>query len=105
MLVLTGTGNIGTGVPSEYKLHQNYPNPFNPVTSIKYSVVKDGFVTLKVFDALGRETATLVNEYKKAGTHEVSFSAGQNSSLSSGVYFYGVNVNGFTDIKQMVLIK
>ncbi len=105
VLVLTGTGNIGTDVPSEYKLHQNYPNPFNPVTSIKYSVVKDGFVTLKIFDALGRETATLVNEYKKAGTHEVSFSAGQNSSLSSGVYFYRINVNGFTDIKQMVLIK
>jgi len=105
VLVLTGTGNNGSGMPSEYKLHQNYPNPFNPITNIKYSVVKDGFVTLKVFDALGRETATLVSEYKKAGTHEVSFSTGQNSSLSSGVYFYRINVNGFTDIKQMVLIK
>jgi len=97
---LTGVGNNET--PLSFKLSQNYPNPFNPTTKISYSLPKSGFVTLKVYDILGKEVATLVNEVKNAGNYSVDFSA---SSFTSGVYFYKIETNGFSDIKKMMLIK
>jgi len=100
--ILTGTGNNYINLPFNYSLSQNYPNPFNPTTSISYSLKANGFVTLKVYDVLGKEVITLVNETKSAGTYIVDFNG---SELSSGVYFYKIEANEFTDIKRMMLIK
>ena len=97
---LTGTGNSET--PLSFKLEQNYPNPFNPVTKISYALPKSGLVTLRVYDILGKEVATLVNEVKSAGSYSVDFNA---SNFTSGVYFYKIETNGFSDIKKMMLIK
>ncbi|MCJ7554912.1 MAG: T9SS type A sorting domain-containing protein [Ignavibacteriaceae bacterium] len=86
----------------EYKLAQNYPNPFNPSTKINYSIQTEGLVTLKVFNILGQEVATLVNDFKAAGAHTVNFDA---TKLSSGIYLYKIDSNGFTQIKKMMLVK
>ena len=88
--------------PVVFNLHQNYPNPFNPTTSIEYSVVSNEYVSLKVYDILGKEVATLVNEQKSVGSYEVKFNAG---NLSSGVYFYKLKAGSFVDIKKMMLLK
>jgi hypothetical protein len=92
----------GETLPIEYSLEQNYPNPFNPTTTIRYQIPKDGMVTLKVYDILGAEVTTLVNEEKITGKYEVSFDA---SSLASGVYIYRLNVNDFVNVKKMVMLK
>ena len=97
-----GVSNISELIPSEYQLFQNYPNPFNPVTKINFAIQKQGLVTLKVYDMLGREVAALVNEFKQAGYYSIDFNA---SGLSSGIYFYRLQANDFRDIKKMVLIK
>ena len=89
-------------VPVKYELAQNYPNPFNPITRIKYSVPKQSFVIIKIFDILGREVKTLVNEIRTAGSYEVDFNA---SYLASGVYFYRMESGDFTDVKKLVLLK
>jgi len=89
-------------LPETYMLCQNYPNPFNPTTKIGFALPRSGFVTLKVYDILGKEVATLINEYKAAGNYIYEFNA---SNLSTGVYFYTINVNGFTDTKRMILVK
>lgn len=94
--------NNNAQLPSEYRLSQNYPNPFNPTTNIDYSVAGKGFVSLKVYDMLGKEVATLVNENKDAGNYTVSFNA---SKLSSGVYYYKILSGDFSDIKTMILVK
>ena len=99
---LIGIQNISTEIPSAYSLKQNYPNPFNPSTMIRYSVPKNGMVKLVVFDALGREVETLVNQSQQAGTYEASF---DGSKLNSGVYFYKLITDGFTETKKMLLIK
>jgi len=91
-----------TDVPDDYQLQQNYPNPFNPETLIKFQLPKDGFVNLKVYDVLGREVQSLVNEMKKSGRHEVSFDASQ---YSSGIYFYRLHVNDFVSTRKMLLLK
>lgn len=88
--------------PVSYSLSQNYPNPFNPVTTIKYSLADKNLVSVKIFDILGREVKTLVNEIKDAGNYELSFDASQ---FSSGVYFYSIRSGGFTDTKKMLLVK
>ena len=85
-----------------FSLEQNYPNPFNPVTAIKYTVPKQNLVKLVVYDIIGREVVTLVNEVKQPGNYSVSFDA---SNLASGVYFYRMAAGDFTDVKKMVLIK
>ncbi|MCH9028699.1 MAG: T9SS type A sorting domain-containing protein [Bacteroidetes bacterium] len=87
---------------TDYSLRQNHPNPFNPLTTIKYQTSQNGFVTLKVYDILGKEIATLVNEEKPSGRYEVSFNA---SSFASGVYLYRLNVNDYVDVKKMILLK
>jgi hypothetical protein len=88
--------------PNEFALMQNYPNPFNPSTSIEYRVGSTEYVTLKVYDILGNETAVLVNEEKPAGSYEVIFDA---SSLSTGTYFYKLQAGGFVETKKLVLMK
>ena len=86
----------------EYALEQNYPNPFNPSTTLKYQIPQNGFVTLKVYDILGKEVASLVNEVKTQGRYEATFNA---SDLASGVYLYRLNVNDYIDVKKMILLK
>jgi hypothetical protein len=99
---ITGNHSTGTQLSTEFRLEQNYPNPFNPSTKIVYSIPKNSNVKLVVYDALGKETAVLVNGYKQAGNYSESFNA---SSLATGVYFYKLETDGFTEIKKMVLIK
>ena len=89
-------------IPTEFSLEQNYPNPFNPSTSIQYQVSSISQINLKVFDVLGNEVATLVNEEKPEGIYEVEFNA---SNLSSGIYFYKLSTGSFTETKKMTLIK
>ncbi len=88
--------------PKEFTLIQNYPNPFNPATSINYQLPLNGYVTLKVFDALGKEIVTLVNEVKEAGNYSVNFNA---ENLSSGLYFYQLTSGSFHQTRKMVLMK
>jgi Secretion system C-terminal sorting domain len=97
-----GINQTSTEVPANYSLAQNFPNPFNPTTNIKFAISKNGFVNLKVYDMSGREVSSLVNEVLAAGKYEYSFNA---SSLSSGVYFYTLKTEGFTETKKMMLIK
>jgi photosystem II stability/assembly factor-like uncharacterized protein len=117
--VYVGVKQISSIVPSEYKLYQNYPNPFNPTTNIRYQITPlnppfakgwtgsetrlgEGFVTLKVYDILGKEVATLVNEKQSPGIYEVTF---DGSGLSSGMYFYTLITGDFRATKRFVLIK
>lgn len=88
--------------PKDYLIAQNYPNPFNPTTTIKYQLPQAGFVTLKVYDALGNEVKSLVNGNEDAGYYEVNFNA---SNLASGLYFYQIKSNGFISTKKMILTK
>ncbi len=83
-------------------MEQNYPNPFNPTTNISYRIPESGFVSLKVYDALGREVAALVNEVKPAGNYLVNFNA---AGLASGVYFYRLKAGNFTQNHKMILLK
>lgn len=98
---------ISTEVPVNYCLEQNYPNPFNPTTNIRFQISKAEFVTLKVYDVLGREISTLVNMKLGAGKYEIPFSINQSSKnqIASGIYFYRIQAGSFTDIKKMVLVK
>jgi hypothetical protein len=103
--LVTDLNNISTNIPQEFVLYQNYPNPFNPVTKINYELPKEGTVKLVVFDILGREIRTLVNEFKKAGNYSVDF---DGTRYASGVYFYRIQIDGkekFADVKKMILIK
>ena len=93
---------VTIGVPKKFEVSQNFPNPFNPVTKINYELPNDSKVSIKVFDMLGREVATLLDEFKTAGYHTVDF---DGSSLSSGMYFYRIKTNEFEAIKKMLLIK
>ena len=88
--------------PSEISLEQNYPNPFNPTTSIQYAISSRQFVTLKIYDILGNEIATLVNEEKSAGSYEIKFTV---EGLSSGIYFYRLQAQDLTLIKKMLILK
>lgn len=93
---------IGDQIPTVYDLGQNYPNPFNPSTTIRFSLPEAGLVTLKVFNLLGQEVATLVNSEEAAGVYETTFDA---SLVSNGVYFYTLKTKNFTSTKKMVLLK
>ncbi|HLT23623.1 MAG TPA: T9SS type A sorting domain-containing protein, partial [Ignavibacteria bacterium] len=98
---IQGISNTSNNANS-YILSQNYPNPFNPSTTINFSIPKDGFVSLKIYDISGREIATLLNEEINVGMYSVVFNA---SKLSSGVYFYTINAGSFIETKQMILVK
>jgi len=94
--------NIGSQTPIKFALDQNYPNPFNPSTKIKYQIPENGFVSLIVYDVLGNELITLVNEEKKSGKYEVEFIA---TEFSSGIYFYTLRTNEYISTKKMILVK
>jgi photosystem II stability/assembly factor-like uncharacterized protein len=98
----SNTIEVEIGNPTKFSLEQNYPNPFNPSTTIRYQIPQDGIVTLKIYNILGSEVATLVNEEKVAGKYEVNFNA---SSLASGVYVYKIQSGSFIKSKKMILIK
>jgi hypothetical protein len=91
-----------TKLPKEFNLSQNYPNPFNPATNIEFELPVKSFVSLVVYDVIGNEVATLVKEEKSAGFYEVNFNA---NNLVSGVYFYRLQANRFTEIKKMILLQ
>jgi len=99
---------VATGVndkielPVSFKLYQNYPNPFNPTTKIKYSIPNSERVLIKVFDILGREVKTLLNEYKDVGTYEIEFNA---SELSSGLYFYKIIAGNYSETRKMIVLR
>jgi hypothetical protein len=97
-----GIKKISGEIPREYMLSQNYPNPFNPSTNISFAIPKAGNVILKVYDIMGRETKTIINEYLKAGTYTVDFDA---SELPSGIYLYAISTGDFTETRKMMLIK
>jgi hypothetical protein len=99
---LTGVDNTASLSPFKFSLDQNYPNPFNPSTSITYEVGKAGFVSVKVYDLLGREVATLVNQFKEAGSYPATWNA---ANFGSGVYFYKMQSGSFTATKKMILMK
>ncbi|MBX2976728.1 MAG: T9SS type A sorting domain-containing protein [Ignavibacteriaceae bacterium] len=92
----------GTEKPTEYALYQNYPNPFNPTTTITYQIPKEGLVTLKIYDILGKEVTTLINEEKQAGKYSIEFNA---SKISSGVYLYELRSNEYKSTKKLMLMK
>jgi hypothetical protein len=99
---VTDVEDITETLPTVYSLNQNYPNPFNPATMINFSVPKEDFVTLNVYNSIGQKVATLVNESKSAGTYQVDFNA---ANLSSGIYFYKITAGSFTETKKMILMK
>ena len=99
---LISVQSIGENVPGTYDLAQNFPNPFNPSTRIRFGIPKSGLVTVKVYDMLGKEVATLVNEELRAGSYEVPF---DGSYFSSGMYFYRIQSGEFVETKKMILVK
>jgi len=102
-----GIKKISSEIPESFKLYQNYPNPFNPKTIIKFQIKESGFVTLRVYDILGKEIATLVNEKLNAGEYEIPFSINlfSNNQKPSGIYFYKLETQGYQETKKMILIK
>jgi hypothetical protein len=98
----TYINTISTNIPKEFKLSQNYPNPFNPTTKIKFALPKAGDAKVIGYDVMGRKVQILVNERLQPGTYETSF---DGSALNSGVYFYKLITDGFTETKRMLLIK
>jgi len=99
---LTGVTPLNTGIADKFSLSQNYPNPFNPSTVIKWQVAQTGFVSVVVYDALGNEVKTLVNENQSPGSYSVEFNA---ASLPSGIYFYKMITENFSDTRKMILVK
>jgi hypothetical protein len=89
-------------LPFEFSLSQNYPNPFNPSTNIQYAISSRQFVTIKVYDILGNEITTLVNDYRDAGIYNVQFTM---HNLASGIYFYTLQAGDFVESKKMILLK
>ena len=101
-LLNIGINHIGNSVPKQYLLHQNYPNPFNPVTNIKFDIPQRSNVKISVYDILGKEISVLVNEELNTGTFEVNWDA---SNFPSGVYFYKIETEDYSESKKMVLVK
>ena len=93
---------LSTDLPPHFSLDQNYPNPFNPATTISFSLPSQSFVTLKVFDLVGREQATIVSEEMSAGDHSRQWNA---EGLPSGVYFYRMQAGSFNETKKLILLR
>ena len=89
-------------VTKDYSLSQNYPNPFNPATLISFSIPNDEFVSLRIYDVLGREVAQIINERRSAGTYQVEFNG---TALNSGVYYYTLTAGSYTETKKMMMVK
>jgi hypothetical protein len=100
--VMEPISNLIDEVPISFSLEQNYPNPFNTTTRIRYSISQDSYVTLTIFDFLGRKITTAVEGYKKAGTNDVAW---DGSGMTSGIYFYRLDVGRYSTMKKFVLIK
>ena len=100
--IITNISSDNNKIPSIYSLEQNYPNPFNPSTVISYQIPDKGFVSLKVYDVLGKEITMLVNEEESAGSYKVRFNG---NGLPSGIYFYKIQAGNYTSVKKMILIK
>lgn len=100
--VLSGVSNISGSIPDNFKLFQNYPNPFNPVTNIKFQLAASGLVKLKVYDIVGNEVASLVNQNMAAGIYNVDFDA---SEIPTGVYMYRLETATYSEVKRMILVK
>jgi hypothetical protein len=100
--VVTDVEKLAAEIPSDYILEQNYPNPFNPSTTIGFSIPEADFISLKVFNVLGEEVASILSEEKSAGNYEVTYDA---SILTSGIYFYTISGNNFIQTKKMLLLK
>jgi hypothetical protein len=100
--LITAVEESQNNLPGSFVLKQNYPNPFNPTTTINYSIPKSSFVTIKVYDILGREVSTLVNEEKQVGNYKIKFNA---SKLTSGIYFYRMQAGSFVETKKLILLK
>jgi len=100
--ILTSVNDDLNPLPRKFELAQNYPNPFNPSTIIKFSIPSESYVNLKIYDMLGREVRTLLNEEKAPGTYAINFTAG---NLPSGVYLYKLTAGNYTDTKKLILIK
>ncbi|MCU0342480.1 MAG: T9SS type A sorting domain-containing protein [Ignavibacterium sp.] len=100
--MVTSVEDTSTTLPTQFRLYQNYPNPFNPSTRIKYSVAQSSKVVLKIYDVLGKEVATLINEERPIGNYEIEFDA---SNLSSGVYLYKLHAGNFVEMKKMILLR
>ena len=100
--VVVGVSDNQPVMVEKFSLANNYPNPFNPSTKIQYTLPTNEFVSLKVYDIIGREVATLVNQQQSAGVYDVNFNA---SNLTSGIYFYKIDAGSFVDVKKMMLIK
>ncbi len=103
-MVTISLTNVGENEsnPNKFELYNNYPNPFNPSTTIRYSIPEASFTSIKIYDALGNQVSSLVNETKTAGTYEVTFDA---KNLSSGIYYYELQAGSFTQTKKMILTK
>jgi serine protease len=101
-IIVTDVEEDNIAAPTEFALDQNYPNPFNPRTKIKFSLPENAFTTLKIYDVLGKEVATLINEEKPAGNHDVEFDA---ERLTSGFYIYRIQAGNYVDSKKMILLK
>ncbi len=101
-IFVEGINNLGGEIPNEFSLSQNYPNPFNPTTKLKFQMPKSGLAKLVVYDMIGKEIQTIVNQELSPGTYEVDF---DGSRLSSGVYYYKIQAGDFSETKKMVLIK
>ncbi len=99
---LIGIQGISSEIPKEYKLYQNFPNPFNPSTTINFDIIKSGDVKIVIYDILGREVKTIVNEYAEPGKYKVVFNA---DNFASGLYFYKITTNEFTDVKKLLIVK
>ncbi|MDP2365886.1 MAG: T9SS type A sorting domain-containing protein, partial [Ignavibacteria bacterium] len=94
---------VAENLPNSFELSQNYPNPFNPSTVINFSIPEENtLVSLKIYNSLGEEVGTLINQVVPAGNHQVNFDA---RGLSSGVYFYNLTAGNFVDSKKMILLK
>jgi hypothetical protein len=100
--MVIGINQISSIVPDKFTLEQNYPNPFNPSTVIRYSLIENGFTNIKIYNSIGKEVETLVNQKQSAGTYEVTF---DGTGLSSGIYFYTLRANGISETKRMTLLK
>jgi hypothetical protein len=99
---MVGVPSVNNEIPKEFSLKQNYPNPFNPETKIEFAIPKKGNVKISVLDILGKEVSILTDEVYSVGNHAIDFNA---ASLSSGIYFYRLETEGFTSVKKMILVK
>jgi flagellar hook assembly protein FlgD len=99
---LVGVEDEKNNIPKAFALSQNYPNPFNPSTIISWQLAASSDVSVKVYDALGKEVATLINEKQNAGSHQIEFKA---KGLASGIYYYRIKAGKFTETKKMILLR